>query len=64
MSDIINQEKHRGGAVENPTGLSVKELAQKTGRSTQVIYRLIKRLGRVPTVEEIQNRSNGRPRKY
>ena len=44
--------------------LSVKELAEKTGRSTQVIYRLIKRLGRVPTVEEIKNRPTGRPRKY
>lgn len=64
MSDIKNQEKHSGGAVENPTGLSVKELAQKTGRSTQAIYQLIKKLGRVPTIEEIQNRPVGRPRKY
>lgn len=48
----------------NNENLSVKELAEKTGRSTQVIYRLIKKLGRVPTIEEIINRPNGRPRKY
>lgn len=50
--------------AENKENLSVKELAEKTGRSTQVIYRLIKKLGRVPTIEEINNRPNGRPRKY
>lgn len=49
---------------ENKKNLSVKELAERTGKSTQVIYRLIKKLGRVPTIPEILNRPNGRPRKY
>ncbi len=61
MSDI-KQELHVEG--QNQENLSVKELAQRTGKSTQVIYRLIKKLGRVPTISEILNRPNGRPRKY
>lgn len=44
--------------------MTVKEMANKTGKSTVVIYRLIKRLGRMPTVEEVMNRKNGRPLKY
>lgn len=42
----------------------VEELAKKTNRSTAVIYRVAKRLGRLPTVEEVLNRKHGRPRKY
>lgn len=40
------------------------ELASKTKRSKVVIYKLARKLGRVPTEEEILNRSVGRPRKY
>lgn len=43
---------------------NVQELIDKTGRSKTAIYRLAKKLGRLPTVEEILNRKNGRPNKY
>lgn len=42
----------------------VEELARLTGKSSTVIYKLAKRLGRLPTIPEINNRKNGRPRKY
>ena len=42
----------------------IQELARETGRSQVIIYRLVKRLGRIPTIEEIVNRKAGRPRKY
>lgn len=42
----------------------VEELARLTGKSRVVIYRLAKRLGRLPTIPEIKNRKNGRPKKY
>jgi predicted transcriptional regulator len=54
MSDIIKNEK--------PT---VQELMKKTGRSKATIYNIAKKLGRLPTVEEILNQPPvGRPRKY
>ena len=58
MNDIDNKN------IEPKSNPSVKELSELTGKSKQVIYGLIKRLGRVPSVEEILNRQNGRPRKY
>ena len=58
MNDIDNKN------IDTKSNPSVKELSEMTGKSKQVIYRLIKRLGRVPSVEEILNRQNGRPRKY
>lgn len=39
-------------------------LAKKTGRSNTVIYRLAKKLGRLPNEEEVLQRKNGRPVKY
>lgn len=42
----------------------VQELMEKTGRSKTAIYTLAKKLGRLPTVEEVQNQKKGRPRKY
>lgn len=42
----------------------IQELALKTGRSQVTIYKIAKRLGRIPTIEEIVNRKAGRPRKY
>lgn len=45
--------------------MTVKELAKATNRSTTVIYKLIKRLNRMPTSEEVlANRKGGRPKKY
>lgn len=43
---------------------SVKQLAEKTGKSQQVVYVLARRLGRLPTLEEIKNRKHGRPNKF
>lgn len=42
----------------------VERLARLSGKSRTVIYKLAKRFGRMPTLEEIKNRKNGRPRKY
>lgn len=44
--------------------MNVKELAEQTGKSRVVIYRLCKRFGRLPTIEEINGRKNGRPLKF
>lgn len=40
------------------------DLVKITGRSKVVIYRLARKLGRLPTVEEVMNRKTGRPKKY
>lgn len=42
----------------------VERLARKTGKSRTTIYKLAKRYGRLPTLDEILNRKTGRPRKY
>lgn len=39
----------------------VEQIASETGRSKVTIYKLAKRLGRIPTKEEVLNRKNGRP---
>jgi response regulator of citrate/malate metabolism len=44
--------------------MTIEELAKETGKSKVVIYKVAKRLGRIPTVEEIMNRQVGRPKKY
>jgi predicted transcriptional regulator len=44
--------------------VTIDELAEKTGKSKVVIYKVAKRLGRIPTIEEVMNRQTGRPRKY
>ena len=46
--------------------MSVKELAQKTGKSQNAIYKLCKELGRLPTEIELQKmtRKRGRPQKW
>lgn len=44
--------------------MTVEELAKKCNRSYVVIYKLAKRLGRLPTEEEVLNRKVGRPIKY
>lgn len=42
----------------------IAELMRKTGKSEVTIYKIAKRLGRKPTLEELENRTSGRPRKY
>ena len=43
----------------------IEELIKKTGRSKTTIYRYAQKLGRLPTVEELnKQKKSGRPRKY
>ena len=44
--------------------MTIQELSKETGRSRVTIYKVAKKLGRLPTKEEVLNRKNGRPRKY
>ena len=45
--------------------MSVKELARITGKGQTTIYNLCKKLGRLPTIEEVQEvKPKGRPRKW
>lgn len=43
---------------------SISELSKITGKSRAAIYNLAKKLGRIPTIEEINNQKVGRPTKY
>ena len=47
-----------------PLKIRLEELAKKTNRCNSAIYRLARKLGRLPTEEEVLNRQVGRPRKY
>ena len=46
--------------------MTVKELAKKANVTEARVYQLAKKLGRLPTVEEIESRKGkrGRPIKY
>lgn len=44
--------------------MTAKEIAQAAGVSTATVYKRAKQLGRLPTVEEVKNARNGRPKKY
>lgn len=44
--------------------MTIDELVKKTGKSKVTIYKVARKLGRIPTEEEVLNRSVGRPRKY
>ena len=46
--------------------MNARELAEKHGVSHTLIYNMAKKLGRLPTDEEIENRNRktGRPQKY
>ena len=46
--------------------MKVKELAEKTNLSQSRIYQIAKKLGRLPTIEEVekQKEKRGRPKKY
>ena len=48
--------------AENKNPINI--LAEKTGRSRMTIYSLARKLGRLPTEEEVLNQKRGRPRKY
>ena len=50
--------------MESEKKYTVEDLARITNRSKSAIYRLAKRLGRLPTIEEIEKRKTGRPNKY
>lgn len=50
--------------MESEKKYTVEDLARITNRSKSAIYRLAKRLGRLPTIEEIETRKTGRPNKY
>jgi hypothetical protein len=43
---------------------AIEKIALETNRSIQTIYKVASKLGRLPTPEEILNRSSGRPHKY
>ncbi len=60
---VKDNEYHFERLIE-PQGLSIKELMEKSGRGKSVIYKLAKELGRLPTLEELEGRPNGRPKKY
>jgi hypothetical protein len=42
----------------------VAELMKATNRSEITIYKVARKYGRIPTVEEVLNRKSGRPKKY
>ena len=46
--------------------MTVVELAKRTGLSRETIYKLCRKLGRIPTEEEVVKRrkEGGRPRKW
>lgn len=46
--------------------MKVKELAKKHNVSQTIIYNMAKKIGRLPTDEEVENRNKkkGRPQKY
>lgn len=46
--------------------MNARELAEKHGVSHTLIYNMAKKLGRLPTDEEVENRNRktGRPQKY
>ena len=46
--------------------MNARDLAEKHGVSNTLIYNMAKKLGRLPTDEEIENRNRktGRPQKY
>ena len=46
--------------------MTVVELAKKTGLSRETIYKLCRKLGRIPTEEEVLNRNTkvGRTHKW
>lgn len=46
--------------------MTVQELAEKTNLTERRVYQIAQKLGRLPTLEEIESRKGkrGRPKKY
>ena len=62
-----NKPPARGHCTrEKEKDMNARELAEKHGVSHTLIYNMAKKLGRLPTDEEIENRNRktGRPQKY
>jgi sugar-specific transcriptional regulator TrmB len=51
---------------EREVKMTPKEIAEKANLSEARVYQIAKKLGRLPTVEEIESRKGkrGRPQKY
>ena len=50
--------------MKNKEKSPIEILAEKAGKTKQAIYYLARKLGRLPTEEEVMSVKNGRPRKY
>lgn len=52
--------------IKERVKMNVKDLAKKHNISHTIVYNMAKKLGRLPTDEEIENRNKtkGRPQKY
>lgn len=52
--------------IEKGEDMTVKELAEKAKVTERRVYQLAKKFGRLPTLEEIEERKGkrGRPKKY
>ena len=44
--------------------MTIAELAAASGKSKTAVYNLAKKLGRLPTLEEVQSVKRGAPVKY
>lgn len=54
-----------GKVVFSKSSLGVSEIAEVTGKSRAWIYKMAERLGRIPTIQEVENTPpSGRPAKY
>lgn len=54
-----------GKVVFSKPSLGVSEIAEVTGKSRAWIYKMAERLGRIPTIQEVENTPpSGRPTKY
>ena len=69
---VIEEEIYRirliisgGKTVFSKPSLGVSEIAEVTGKSRAWIYKMAERLGRIPTIQEVENTPpSGRPAKY
>ena len=62
---MYNISKNNKGGVDIMQKKNwAQELADKTGKTRSSIYYLARKLGRKPTLQDIQNIKLGRPEKY
>jgi predicted transcriptional regulator len=54
------------GRIGKGEEMTVQELAEKANVTERRVYQIAKKLGRLPTIEEIESRKGkrGRPKKY